>query len=189
VFFNSLRIFALISILETGESLHSPLTMSEIIIRKARREDCEAIRTLIQELADYEKMPDGPQIDYKTLERDGFDGQPLYFCNVATSNEKVIGYTLSYYTYSTWCGKSMCLEDIYVTSDFRGKHVGKRLLKAVAKEAVESNCHKLDFVVLDWNPAQEFYKTLGASDLTSEEKWHYYRFSEADMIKLASDCE
>jgi len=67
------------------------------------------------------------------LERDGFDGQPLYFCNVATSNEKVIGYTLSYYTYSTWCGKSMYLEDIYVTPDFRGKHVGIKLLKAVAK--------------------------------------------------------
>jgi GNAT superfamily N-acetyltransferase len=67
------------------------------------------------------------------LERDGFDGQPLYFCNVATCNEKVIGYTLSYYTYSTWCGKAMYLEDIYVTPDFRGKHVGIKLLKTVAK--------------------------------------------------------
>ncbi|XP_018393474.1 PREDICTED: diamine acetyltransferase 2-like isoform X2 [Cyphomyrmex costatus] len=147
--------------------------MSEIIIRRAKREDCEAIRTLIQELADYEEMPDGPQIDYKTLERDGFDGQPLYFCNVATSNEKVIGYTLSYYTYSTWCGKSMYLEDIYVTPDFRGKHVGSKLIKAVAK----------------WNPAQEFYKMLGASDLTSKEQWHCYRFVEEDLKKLASDCE
>ncbi|KYN04570.1 PREDICTED: diamine acetyltransferase 2-like isoform X1 [Cyphomyrmex costatus] len=163
--------------------------MSEIIIRRAKREDCEAIRTLIQELADYEEMPDGPQIDYKTLERDGFDGQPLYFCNVATSNEKVIGYTLSYYTYSTWCGKSMYLEDIYVTPDFRGKHVGSKLIKAVAKEAIENDCHKLDFVVLQWNPAQEFYKMLGASDLTSKEQWHCYRFVEEDLKKLASDCE
>lgn len=52
---------------------------------------------------------------------------------MATSNEKVIGYTLFYYIYSTWCGKSMYLEDIYVTPDFRGKHVGSKLLKAVAK--------------------------------------------------------
>ncbi|XP_011050425.1 PREDICTED: uncharacterized protein LOC105143672 [Acromyrmex echinatior] len=165
------------------------LIMSEIIIRKARREDCEAIRMFIQELADYEKMPDGPKIDYKTLERDGFDGQPLYLCNVATSDEKVIGYTLSYYTYSTWCGKSMYLEDIYVTPDFRRKHVGKKLLKAVAKEAIENDCHKLDFVVLKWNPAQEFYKMYRASDLTSKEQWHCYRFVEEDLKKLASDCE
>ncbi|XP_011691503.1 PREDICTED: diamine acetyltransferase 2-like [Wasmannia auropunctata] len=163
--------------------------MSEIIIRRARREDCKAIRALIQELADYEKMPDGPEINYDTLERDGFDGQPLYLCNVATSNEKVIGYTIFYYTYSTWHGKSMYLEDIYVTSDFRGKHVGSKLLKAVAKEAIENNCHKLDFVVLKWNPAQEFYKIFGASDLTSKEQWHYYRFSEEELKKLASNCE
>ncbi|XP_011873164.1 PREDICTED: diamine acetyltransferase 2 [Vollenhovia emeryi] len=163
--------------------------MSEIIIRKARREDCESIRALIQELADYEKMPDGPQIDYKTLERDGFDGQPLYFCNVATSAGRVVGYTLSYYTYSTWCGKSMCLEDIYVTPDFRGRHVGSRLLKTVAKEAIENDCRKLDFMVLKWNPAQEFYKRFGASDLTSKEQWHYYRFPEEELRKLASDCE
>lgn len=124
---------------------------------------------ILQELADYEKMPNGPEIDYKSeiyillyimtviyfimlwnifkiisydekflaLERDGFEGQPLYFCNVATSDEKIIGYTLSYYTYSTWCGKSMYLEDIYVTPDFRGKHVGSKLLKAVAKVYVQ----------------------------------------------------
>ncbi|KAL6440770.1 hypothetical protein ACFW04_003311 [Cataglyphis niger] len=163
--------------------------MTETIIRKARREDCEAIRMLIQELADYEKMPDGPKIDYKTLERDGFDGQPLFLCNVATSNERVIGYTIYYYVYSTWVGKAMYLEDIYVTPEFRGKHVGIKLLKSVAKEAVENNCNKLNFVVLKWNPAQEFYKIYGASDLTSEEQWHYYNFSDADLKKLAYDSE
>lgn len=161
--------------------------MFEITIRRARREDCEAIIALIQELADFEKMPDGPQIDHKTLERDGFDGQPLYLCNVATFDEKVIGYTLSYYTYSTWHGKSMYLEDICVTSDFRGQHVGFLLLKAVAKEAIENDCYKLDFVVLNWNPAQEFYKKYGASDLTSKEQWHLYRLTKENLKKLASE--
>lgn len=103
----------------------------------------------------------------------------------------------------------MYLEDIYVTPDFRGQDVGSQLLKAVAKvfglinnhirnvrlitkylqEAVENDCHKLDFVVLNWNPAQEFYKKYGANDLTSKEQWHYYRFSEEELKKLASDCE
>lgn len=105
----------------------------------------------------------------------------------------------------------MYLEDIYVTPDFRGKHVGSKLLKAVAKvylvkiiyiryvpclitklplqEAVENDCHKLDFVVLKWNPAQEFYKAYGANDLTSKEQWHCYRFSEEDLKKLVSDSE
>ncbi|XP_032663417.1 leucine-rich repeat and guanylate kinase domain-containing protein [Odontomachus brunneus] len=163
--------------------------MAEITIRKARREDCKAIRDLIQELSEYEKMPEQMEINYKTLEKDGFDGQPLFFCNVATSGEKVIGYALFYYIYSTWVGKAMCLEDIYVTPEFRGKYVGDKLLKSVAKAAVESNCRQLDFIVLNWNPAQEFYKKRGACDLTVEEKWHRYRFSTDDLKKLAFDAD
>ncbi|KMQ89036.1 diamine acetyltransferase 2 [Lasius niger] len=163
--------------------------MTEIIIRRSRREDCKAIRTLIQELADYEKMSDGPKIDHKTLEKDGFDGQPLFLCNVATSNEKVIGYTIFYNIYSTWNGKAMYLEDIYVTPEFRGKGVGTKLLKAIAKEAVENHCSKLNFMVLKWNPAREFYKIHGANDLTSEEQWHYYNFSGIGLERLASDSE
>lgn len=115
---------------------------------------------ILQELADFEKMPDEPKLDYKSkiyilfyiklikticyiackhyiiclaLERDGFDENPLFFCNVATFNEKVIGYALFFYTYSTWCGKTMCMDDLYVTSEFRGKHVGIKLLRSVAK--------------------------------------------------------
>ncbi|XP_024868725.1 diamine acetyltransferase 2-like [Temnothorax curvispinosus] len=83
----------------------------------------------------------------------------------------------------------MYLGDIYVKPDFRGKHVGSMLLKAVAKEAVENGCHKLDFVVLNWNPAQEFYKRFGASDVTVNDQWHSYYISEGDLKKIASDCE
>lgn len=75
---------------------------------------------------------------YLALERDGFDEQ-LFLCNVATSNEKVIGYTIFYHVYSTWRGKVMFLEDIYVTPEFREKHVGIKLLKAVAKVCLTSN--------------------------------------------------
>lgn len=52
---------------------------------------------------------------------------------MATSNEKVIGYAIFYYTYSTWHGKVMYLEDLCVTKEFRGKHIGSKLLKSVAK--------------------------------------------------------
>ncbi|EFN80456.1 diamine acetyltransferase 2 [Harpegnathos saltator] len=162
--------------------------MAEITIRKARREDCKTIRDLIQELSNYEKMPEQVQVDYKILEKDGFDGEPLFFCNVATSGEKVIGYALFYYIYSTWVGKAMCLEDIYVTSEFRGKHIGDKLLKSVAKAAIDNDCRQLDFIVLNWNPAQEFYKKRGACDLTVKEKWHHYRFYLNDLMKLASDA-
>lgn len=63
------------------------------------------------------------------------------------------------------------------------------LITKSLQEAVENNCKRLNFVVLKWNPAQEFYKVHGASDLTSEEQWHYYNFSDTNLKKLASDSE
>lgn len=162
--------------------------MDNATIRRAKREDCKAVRQLIQELADFEKMPNRPMISHETLERDGFDTEhPPFVCFVAEANEKIIGYAVVYYTYSTWCGKAMFLEDIYVTPEFRNKHVGSRLLKAVAQEAVKNNCGRLDFVVLKWNPAREFYKHKGAVDLTTEEEWHSYRFPNDALIALAAD--
>ncbi|XP_076630008.1 uncharacterized protein LOC143346118 [Colletes latitarsis] len=160
----------------------------EVIIRKAKREDCTSIRNLIQELANFEKMPDGPKLDHTTLEKDGFDTEhPLYICYVAEVNGNIVGYTISYYTYSTWCGKAMYLEDIYVTFDYRGKHIGSKLLKAVAKEATDNKCCRLDFSVLKWNPAQHFYKNKGAVDLTIEEGWHHYRLSDTDLKTLLTN--
>ncbi|XP_078040085.1 thialysine N-epsilon-acetyltransferase-like isoform X2 [Augochlora pura] len=121
------------------------------------------------------------------LERDGFDTkQPVFICFVAEINEKVIGYAISYYTYSTWCGKAMYLEDIYVTQKYREQHIGSKLLKTVAKEAVDNNCCRLDFSVLEWNPAQRFYKDKGATDLTVNEGWHHYRFSDVALKSLAA---
>lgn len=161
--------------------------MAEVTVRKAAREDCKAIRSLIQELADYEKMPEGPKIDYQRLERDGFDAKhPLFICYVAVIKERVVGYAIFYYTYSTWSGKAMYLEDIYVTLEFRDKYVGSKLLKAVAKEAVDNDCCRLDFSVLSWNPAKKFYKSKGAVDLTIEEEWHHYRFSDTALKALVN---
>lgn len=162
--------------------------MDGITIRRAKREDCKGIRELIQELADFEKMPNGPKISHETLERDGFDVEhPLFICYVAVAEEKIVGYALFYYTYSTWCGKAMYLEDIYVTKAYRKKHVGSRLLKIVAKEAVENNCNRLDLMVLKWNPAREFYERKGAVDLTTELEWLSYRFPQKALVALAAD--
>ncbi|KAF7408793.1 hypothetical protein HZH66_003330 [Vespula vulgaris] len=164
------------------------LNMDKVEIREAKREDCFAIRTLIQELADYEKMPNEPKIDYKTLERDGFDTKhPLFICYVATVDQQIIGYALAYYTYSTWGGRAMYLEDLYITPNFRRKRIGIKLLKTIAKKAKNNDCCRLDFAVLKWNPAQEFYKSIGAINLTEETGWHQYRLTKAVLEKLATN--
>ena len=85
--------------------------LMETIIRKAEKSDTEAIFTLIQELAVYEREPDAVIINKRTFKEHGFGKKPLFKCFVAEINEKVVGIALFYSRYSTWKGKFLYLED------------------------------------------------------------------------------
>ena len=87
-------------------------------------------------MADYEKMPDGPKLSEKVLEEDGFGPRPFYECLVAyepTKPEILVGFVLYFFTYSTWDGKSVFMEDLYVTPSFRGKGLGTKLWQGCVK--------------------------------------------------------
>jgi ribosomal protein S18 acetylase RimI-like enzyme len=45
----------------------------------------------------------------------------------------LVGYTLYFYTYSTWDGRVLYMEDLYVKPEFRGNKIGTQLWKAVTK--------------------------------------------------------
>src|SRR5690348_6861343 len=100
-------------------------------IREGIVEDCIAIEDMIKELAVYEKMPTGPQIDYKTLERDGFGDEKLFTTFVAEmmDSRQLVGYALFFNKYSTWNGKCLFMEDIYVKPEFRRLGIGDSLFK------------------------------------------------------------
>lgn len=162
----------------------------ELHIREAKKEDMTAVAEMIQELADFEKMSDGPKMSVSDLERDGFERQPPeFYCKIAEVKrpgaEAVAGYALYFPTYSTWEGRSMMLEDLYVRSSQRRLGVGKRLFEAVAKEASTGGCSRLDFHVLEWNPARSFYEHKGAVNLTNKEQWCYYRLAGEALKKFS----
>ncbi|XP_055305609.1 thialysine N-epsilon-acetyltransferase-like [Sitodiplosis mosellana] len=166
-------------------------------VRKAIKSDMPAILGLIQELADFEKMPNGPQLTLNDLYRDGgFDGSntsPLFFCFVAEGTDSsngsslgIVGYALCFYTYSTWQGRSVFLEDLYVRPSYRKQGVGKLLFIEIAKHAKEMNANRLELHVLDWNPARKFYEKLGGSNLTEKEGWHYTRYDRQAIESIAN---
>uniref|UniRef100_A0A1Q3FFQ5 N-acetyltransferase domain-containing protein n=1 Tax=Culex tarsalis TaxID=7177 RepID=A0A1Q3FFQ5_CULTA len=174
---------------------------------------------MIQELADFEKMSDGPQLTVEDLARDGgFDDHersaPVFqsfvleltelaveTTAVATSKEtstssmaassgdlstrtKLIGYAIFFYSYSTWQGKSLFLEDIYVKPDYRGAGHGEVLFRALVRHARENGCARFDFHVLAWNPAKKFYARMGAENLTETEEWQFFRLTRDKMDRL-----
>jgi GNAT superfamily N-acetyltransferase len=136
-------------------------------IRPAIREDVPLLRALIRELAAYEKKAHKAVAKEEDLLRDGFGPQPKFRALIAEWNGEPAGYASFFYFYSTFQGRpALFLEDLFVSDKFRGQGIGKALLVAVAKLALDENCFGLRWEVLDWNtPAIKFYEKLGADFL------------------------
>jgi len=135
-----------------------------LVIRKATREDVPAILRLVKALATYEREPDAVVATEADLLRDGFGERPAFEVLIADDGERAIGFAFYFFSYSTWVGrKCLYLEDLFVEPAQRGQGVGLALMKALAKVAVETDCRRFVWAVLDWNePAIGFYERLGA---------------------------
>ncbi|HEY1502053.1 MAG TPA: GNAT family N-acetyltransferase [Acidobacteriaceae bacterium] len=159
-------------------------------IRAATVDDVSLILALVGELAEYEREPDAVQLTEAELVRDGFPGaggERYFEALIAEEDGEAAGFALFFPVYSTWRGRAMHLEDLFVRPRFRGRGIGKALLRKVAALSVERGCVLLFWHVLDWNtPAIEFYKTLGAEPL---EDWTRMRVTDNALRTLAGGSE
>jgi GNAT superfamily N-acetyltransferase len=134
------------------------------MIRAATAADVSKLVALIEELAEYERARSEVEIDETMLATALFGKEPSLYARVAIDDEgEVIGMAMYFRSFSTWTGHpGIYLEDLYVRPEHRGKGVGKALLIALAKLAVETGCRRLEWSVLDWNePAIAFYRSIG----------------------------
>ena len=161
--------------------------MEHLSIRKAVAEDVDIILDLVQQLADYEKEPDAVVSTREDYLRDGFGEDPLFRCLIAEWEGKPVGFSLYFFKWSTWTGKAtLHLEDLFVSTDYRGKKIGIGLLKCLASIAVEKKCVRFEWEVLDWNtPARDFYHSIGAFH---REGWYPYRIVGDALNQLAADA-
>ncbi|XP_034663889.1 diamine acetyltransferase 2 [Drosophila subobscura] len=163
----------------------------QFTFQRAKVEDIKDVLAMIQELADFEKMSNGPRLTEEDLIRDaGLSGEQEcceVYVLVDNATKLAIGYSICYKAYSTWQGRYFFVEDIYVRPEHRQRGAGRRIFLEVSARAVELKCPRLEFNVLEWNPARKFYESLGAVDLTAKEGWHYYRVEEQQLSKLAND--
>ena len=154
-------------------------------IRPATEQDVPLILNFIRALAEFEREPDAVTATEADLLRDGFGANPYYHCLIAEQDGKPAGFAFYFFNYSTWTGRpGLYLEDVFVNPEFRGLGIGKALLARVAARAVEKNCPRLQWEVLDWNtPAVDFYKSLGADFL---DEWRNVRVTGDALKKLAA---
>jgi GNAT superfamily N-acetyltransferase len=156
-------------------------------IRPATPEDAPVILDLIRGLAEYEREPHAVEMTEEQLVRDGFGPERYYESLIAESDGAAAGFALFFPVYSTWQGRSLHLEDLFVRPAFRGKGIGKALLRRVASLAVERGCTRLQWDVLDWNkPAIDFYLSIDAAMLGD---WRRMRISGTALNALAGARE
>ncbi|MEV6770415.1 GNAT family N-acetyltransferase [Nocardia sp. NPDC051030] len=158
------------------------------MIRRATPADVPAMVELVYDLAEYEKAREECTLTNEQLEAALFGPAPALFAHVAERDGEVVGTAIWFLNYSTWTGThGIYLEDLYVKPETRGLGLGRDLLAALAREAVERGYARVDWAVLDWNtPSIDFYKSLGAS---AQDEWTGYRLSGTHLTRLASHAD
>jgi GNAT superfamily N-acetyltransferase len=153
-------------------------------IRPATAKDAALIVQFVRDLAEYERDPKAAVATEHDFIRDGFGADPKFKVVFAEWDGEPAGFALFFYNYSTWQGRpGLYLEDLFVKPEFRGKGIGKALLLHLAKIAVENNCGRYQWQVLDWNtPAIDFYKSLGAEIM---KEWLTMRVEGDALQRLA----
>ena len=137
--------------------------MTEITIRISTAKDVPAMMKLVRELAEFEKAPNEVVNTEAKMVEEGFGQFPAFQAIVAEVGNNVVGMSVFYYSYSTWKGKSIYIDDIIVNEGFRGIGIGSKLMEATILRAKEENVGKLHWQVLDWNePAIRFYQKYEA---------------------------
>ena len=142
------------------------------------------IEELIRALAAYERMADEVVMDAELLRKSLFGERRYAEVLIAEEGGEAAGFALFFHNFSTFLGRpGIYLEDLFVRPEHRGKGYGKALLKRLAELALERDCGRLEWAVLDWNePSIGFYKSLGARP---NDEWTVYRLAGDALNNLA----
>jgi GNAT superfamily N-acetyltransferase len=138
--------------------------LDDFTLRSATIDDVPSILGFIIELAEYEKLAHEVVATEDTLRETLFGPTPYAQVIIAELEGVPVGYALFFHNFSTFTGRpGIYLEDLYVQPKHRGQGFGKLLLAYLARKAVDMNCTRVEWSVLDWNqPAIDFYRSIGA---------------------------
>ncbi len=159
-------------------------TTPNLHLRFATEADVSLILELIKGLAAYEKLSHEVVADEAALRDTLFGERPAAEVIIAEYRDESAGFALFFHNYSTFLGKrGIYLEDLFVKPAFRGRGIGKALLTYLAGIAVERECGRFEWSVLDWNePAIRFYESLGGQVMA---EWQIFRVTGEALTKLA----
>ena len=142
-----------------------------IEIRKA---NIGIIFNFIKKLADFEKSPKEVTTNPHLIKKKIFQKNSNIFSLIALNNDKPVGFVVYFFNYSTWTGKKgLYIEDLFIDPEIRRCGVGSRIMKSLSKIAINNDCARMEFNVLDWNEdAIKFYQKFNAKPMKG---WTIFR--------------
>jgi GNAT superfamily N-acetyltransferase len=157
--------------------------LTSINIRPAKKTDGKILLTLINALADYEKLKRPDNAACSRLLRDAFGRKKRISVFLAFDGGTAVGYAIYFFTYSSFLAlPTLYLEDLFVMPEYRKNKAGWRLFQACVAEAKKQGCGRMEWVVLDWNKlAIQFYERVGARHL---KEWLTYRLESKQFESL-----
>jgi GNAT superfamily N-acetyltransferase len=156
--------------------------MAALTLRSATADDVPLLLQMVRDLAAYEKSPDAVVATEDDLRRNGFGPERHFEALLAFVDNRPAGFALFFPNFSTWQGRpGLYLEDIYVSEWARGRGIGRRMMARLAAIAIARGWDRLDFAVLDWNPARSFYRRLG---IEARAEWLPYRTTGEALHRL-----
>ena len=155
-------------------------------VRPGRPSDIPTIATLIRGLARFEKLEDEVTMTENLLAKGLFGDRPFAETLLAEEGGAAVGFALFFHNFSTFLARpGLYLEDLFVVPEGRGHGVGRALLVALARLAVDRGCGRLEWSVLDWNrDAIGFYERIGARP---NSEWTVYRLAGEALRSLAGE--
>ena len=156
---------------------------SHMNFREIEPADLPEIVSLIREFAEFENLTPYCEVDEDRLYAAMFAESSIVKGFIALEGTVLAGYALFYPGFSSFRGElGLNLEDLYVRKEYRGKGVGRMLLRKVAETARRRGFVRMDFMVSAQNDlALAFYKRLGAS-CNSDER--HFKFSDEAFLDL-----
>lgn len=156
------------------------------VIRHAAESDVPLILQFIRGLAEYERLAHEVVADEAILHKTLFGERRVAEVVIGYSENRPVCFALYFHNFSTFLGRpGIYLEDLFVNPDQRGKGFGKAMLAYLAKLAIDRECGRLEWAVLDWNePAIRFYKSMGAKPM---DEWMIFRLTGDALTELAGE--
>jgi GNAT superfamily N-acetyltransferase len=161
-------------------------SLPDFEIRQATIDDVPLILSFIKKLPDYERLAHEVVATEESLRETLFNSRKTAEVAIGYFQNKPIGLVLFFHNYSTFLSRpGLYIEDLFIDESYRRRGFGAALLRYVARLAIERNCGRVEWSVLDWNkPAVDFYTRLGAVPLSD---WTVFRVTGQNLVNLAAE--